>query len=525
MIRHSRKKRFTILACIVATVGGFQSLFITQAKASSITPFVEPLNTGIRSFAGNRLYDINYNFPFSKNDLLLLTQSSVTASSTAPPFKLLRYDEDYRYLQNSKYRHDFWDPVKFIPLNNRKDWFLSFGGEIRQRYESYHNPNFGSGPADNRGNNDYLLQRYLLHGDLHLGQRFRFFGQFMASLEDGRIGGPRPEVDQNIFDLHQGVMDFVIPINDKVSTTWRLGRQEFDYGSGRLISVREVPNTRRSFDAARVLLRIGQWSIDGFWGKPVRNRFNVFDDDPDPDKTLWGTYVVRPNEFLPNGHIDLYYLGFENKQGVFTQSIANELRHTLGTRLWGQPLPWEYNIELIWQFGQFGTGNINAWAVATNTRYSFSNLPLRPRLGLTADITSGDRNPNSAKLQTYNPLFPTGAYFNLADLLGPSNFIHLHPSVDLHFNNKLKMTLDWGFFWRESIHDAPYSIAIFPIFSNHANQGRFSGHSPAVTIAWELNRNISMLASYVHFFPGSFFNNNHENNSVDYFTSWITYKF
>ncbi len=30
---------------------------------------------------------------------------------------------------------------------------------------------------------------------------------------------------------------------------------------------------------------------------------------------------------------------------------------------------------------------------------------------------------------------------------------------------KLRLTLDWGFFWRESPHDALYSIATLPIRS------------------------------------------------------------
>lgn len=210
---------------------------------------------------------------------------------------------------------------------------------------------------------------------------------------------------------------------------------------------------------------------------------------------------------------------------MYAQGTAHEVRHTLGTRLWGQPLPWEYNVELIWQFGRFGAGNIEAWAVATNMHYNLRDLPLRPRLGLTIDVTSGDRNPASANLQTYNPLFPTGAYFNLADLLGPSNFIHVHPAVDLYFAEKFRVTLDWGFFWRESTHDALYSIATLPIRSVQVNQKQFSGSSPAVTVVWDLTRHVTMLASYVHFFPGPVFATDAGGKPVDYFTTWLTYKF
>lgn len=169
-----------MIACGVLIVSGFQFLSIIQAETSSVIAFIESASINSRPSVKNKI-DHNHNSSFSKNDSGPLAQSNVMASSTMPPFKSLRYDEDYRYLKDSKHQHDFWDPIKFIPLNNRKDWFLSFDGEIRQKYEYYHNPNFGRGSADSRGNNDYLLQRYLLHGDLHLGQYFRFFGHSPAT--------------------------------------------------------------------------------------------------------------------------------------------------------------------------------------------------------------------------------------------------------------------------------------------------------------------------------------------------------
>ena len=450
---------------------------------------------------------------------------SEAASPKGPPYKSLRYDEEYRYLSDPGRQADVWDTVKYLPFGDRQEQYFSIGGELRERYEFYHNENFGDAPADTHGNNGYLLQRYLLHGDLHLGPHFRFFGQFMSSLEDRRIGGPRPEVNENVFDAHQAFVDLKKSFGEKGSATWRVGRQEFEYGSGRLIAAREAPNTRRSFDAARLLVRTGEWAVDGFWSKPVRNEFDAFDDEPDARRSLWGFYAVHPWAALPDGHTDLYYLGFENHQGVFNQGTAYELRHTLGSRLWGKPLPWEYNLEFIWQFGKFGEGDIQAWAVASDTHYNFGVRPLRPRLGLRADVTSGDRNPDSPDLQTYNPLFPTGAFFNLADTVGPSNFIHVHPTLDLHFTEEFKTTLDWAFFWRTSLDDAVYSIATVPIRPGQPSRARSTGSSPAITFTWELTRHVTVLASYVHFFAGPFLKQNPPGEDLDYFTTWVTYKF
>src|SRR5947199_500525 len=107
----------------------------------------------------------------------------------APAYKLLRYDESYTYLFDPSQRSDYLDAIKFIPLTTNGDWYLTLGGEIRERYEYFHNSSWGRGPQDDNG---YLLQRYMVHADAHFGDYFRFFTQFKSSLEDGRNGGPRP---------------------------------------------------------------------------------------------------------------------------------------------------------------------------------------------------------------------------------------------------------------------------------------------------------------------------------------------
>jgi hypothetical protein len=51
------------------------------------------------------------------------------------------------------------------------------------------------------------------------------------------------------------------------------------------------------------------------------------------------------------------------------------------------------------------------------------------------------------------------------------------------------------------------------------------GNSPAATVVWNATRHLSVLASYVHFFPGPFFEANPPNKNTDYCTVWLDYKF
>jgi len=99
-----------------------------------------------------------------------------------PAYKLLRYEEDYSYLKDPSRRTDFWDAIKYVPVSHREDWYMSFGGFLRERFEILHNGDAGAAPANAHGNNADLLERYLLHGDLHFGPNFRFFGQLVTGL-------------------------------------------------------------------------------------------------------------------------------------------------------------------------------------------------------------------------------------------------------------------------------------------------------------------------------------------------------
>ena len=54
-----------------------------------------------------------------------------------------------------------------------------------------------------------------VRADLHVGPYFRFFGQVVTGLEYGRIGGPRPDIDQDVFGVHQAFADFILPVADE----------------------------------------------------------------------------------------------------------------------------------------------------------------------------------------------------------------------------------------------------------------------------------------------------------------------
>jgi hypothetical protein len=436
-------------------------------------------------------------------------------------FKTLRYDEDYSYLRDPPRRTEALDALKYIPLNGDGTSYLTLGGEVRERYEYFQNYRWGEGPQDKDG---YLLQRYMLHADAHFGSQFRVFAQLKSGLETDRNGGPR-SADRDDLDPHQLFFDVKLFSANDPSLTLRVGRQELAYGSSRLISVREAPNVRQSFDGGKAILKLASWRVDAFAVRPVETKPGVFDDGPDPHREFWGLYAVTPVAFLPGGNADVYYLGLERDAAQFDQGTAHEMRHSIGTRIWGRKSAWDYNLELVYQFGTFGDGTIRAWTAASETAYSFTDRKIRPRIGLRANITSGDNDPKDADLETFNPLFPRGTYFSETRLIGPANHIDVHPFIELHPMAGVTATVDWDFFWRESTRDGIYGNAVSVVRSGQSSEARYVGSQTQCLVGWDANRHFSVTAAYAHFFAGAFLKESGPRKDVDYGSAWVSYKF
>jgi hypothetical protein len=451
--------------------------------------------------------------------LIAVLLAFLCGRSVAQEYRKLRYDEDWTYLRDPAKHTDVWDPIKYIPLDATGDSYLSFGGEARLRYELYDNYRWDQDAPDQDG---YLLQRYLLSGDLHLGEHFRAFGQLQSSLENWREGGPRG-TDEDELDVHQLFADFA-PWTGKQSLTLRVGRQEMLYGSQRLVSVRESPNIRRAFDAVRLLTRSGDWRVDAFLSRPVEADPGTFDDWGDGDTTFWGVYATHPLRCLGDANLDLYYLGLDRPEAEFAQGTADELRHSLGARLSGKRRRWDYNFEAVFQFGSFGGGDIVAWTFASDTGYTFDHVAMKPRVGLRADVISGDTNENSSGLGTFNALFPRGAYFSEAGVIGPANLIDVHPTLDLDVTKSLHAYVDWDVLWRYSTHDGIYDNG-GNVLRGADGSASFIGQQVGIQLEWEIDHHTTLNAAYSHFFPGTYIKESGPGAAMDFLGVWVIYRF
>ena len=427
-------------------------------------------------------------------------QGTSESPSTPPKLTNLRYTEDYSYLRDpSKRTGAWWEPFKYIPLDASGTSYLTLGAELRFREEAYWNFNWGEVPIEN-----YQWYRILPYADLHLGPNVRLFGQMIGAWATGKET-PVTGVDETGLEFLQGFAELKLPLSEGADLTLRGGRQLMSYGSERLISLRYGPNVLRSFDAGLASIESGPWRVDTFYARPERNKVGSFNDRYNEDRSLWSVYATRTlKEISPTSGLDLYYIGYHNTHAVFNQGTGDELRHTLGSRFFGTAQGWDWNFEGMLQFGSFDGGNIRAWSVASDTGYTFEDVTFSPRVGLKANIISGDRNPNNPDLQTFNALFPRGKYFGEIGLIGPYNLIDLHPNLTLHLNDQWTLSGAAVFYWRDSLGDGIYDSSGALVRPSDNSRARYIGTQADVVLGWEPTRWFSAELAYSVFAAGQF---------------------
>jgi hypothetical protein len=456
--------------------------------------------------------------------------NSNTAGVAPPAFTALTYDEDYTYLKDPAARTNLFDSLKYIPLDKQGNTYLTFGGQLRDRYEYFDNYLFGNGPQSRDG---YNLIRVLLDADLHLSPYFRVFTQGISATEQGRDGGPRPS-DVNEIDLYQAFADLTLPITTDASFMLRGGRQVMVFGAQRLVGVSDFTNVRRNWDGVRGTLTTPGNTLDVFYARPVQVLQYEFDNDV-PNTFLAGiydTWKIPGALAQAKTKLETYAFYVERQDITFNQTTADERRYTFGARFTTNPKPFDFDLEPDYQIGRFNGEATRAFSVAAIGGYTFEQAMFTPRPFLGFDIASGGsrNNPGDA----FDQLFPSGHdQFGTIDAIGRQNIIDVHPGVTFNLledkpgAKQLTLLVQYRQFWRESDQDAVYTASgsILRASENGGSSASAIGGEIDTQVNWQLNRYISAYVGYAHFFHGAFIAATGSDHDIDFAYSALTLTF
>jgi hypothetical protein len=450
-------------------------------------------------------------------------QMSDPARPTLNPFPA---EQDWSFQARSTQQPDFLDPAKYIHLGAEAQSYLSLGLEYRTEYEYYDNWMLGARPQDHNG---YVLSRVMPHFDLHVGPDFRVFSEWQFDYFAGRVGGPRPGIDEDAGDIHQTFIEIGPHVSSEHGSSLRLGRQEVVLGSGRLFDNNEGPNVKLSFDGVRWITQTSRLRWDVFALKPVEDNTGFFDDAPNAQQTTWGSYLTAPAPVLKGGMMDLYYVGLATKNATYNRGSATELRHAVGIRAFRPPSKGlDYNWEANYQWGSFGRDSIAAWSVSTETGYTFSQARFQPRPLLRADVYSGDTSETGNTLGTFNSLFPRGAYFSpkLVPILGPQNLIDVHPMVQFRLRQNVTGSIAWDWYRRESIHDGIYAFGSGALIASaNTSTKRYLGDQGDMEIRWSPAPHFIAAFNLMGLQPGGVFDRIANNRTPIAASTGFTFRF
>ena len=188
--------------------------------------------------------------------------------------------EDWSFLRDPSQRIDPYDRLKFIPLNESGTNYLTLSVESRTEFQYLDDNAWGAGRQDLTG---YVFERLMPSADLHLGDHVRIFVTLAFDDVGDKKAGPRPVIDKDVADGHEGFVEFGGDLHDR-HPGWDVivGRQEISLGTGRLLDNNEGVNVRSAFDGLRIGYDKPNGRIDLIAVKPVETNPGAWDDIPNP---------------------------------------------------------------------------------------------------------------------------------------------------------------------------------------------------------------------------------------------------
>ena len=222
------------------------------------------------------------------------------------------------------------------------------------------------------------------------------------------------------------------------------------------------------------------------------------------------------HETSENHEFDAYYFGREFHDASVTGEnlAAGDLAdRTIGVRMKGKALGFDYSAEAMFQNGHFAADRIDAYAWLASLGYTF-DAPLTPRIGVEFDYASGDHNPTDNRRNTFDPLFPFGHFYQgFADVFAFKNGKDLSFYLKANPVEKLSVQIDYHTFWLSARRDAWYgpgnptgtnlSGAVIRRNTAGTSDPRV-GSELDLHARYAIGKFVKLWGGWSHFFPGGF---------------------
>ncbi|QGJ70287.1 Alginate export [Planctomycetales bacterium 10988] len=422
------------------------------------------------------------------------------AAAAAGAHKGVYYANDFSYLKDPCYKgSELGDSLKGMKIN---DWLtIDVGGEYRARFHSEQNMR-GLGLTGR--DDDFLLHRNRVYLNAKIGDRARFYAEYIDAVSFYEDFGPRP-IEENRSDVLNFFADLTLLDDCKGKLIGRIGRQELLYGEQRLVSPLDWANTRRTFDGVKLMWQGKDWNVDGFWTRPVIVDTHNF-DNPDNQQQFYGLWATYKG--FENDQLDLYWLGYENSElsnfAVRNRTLGTFHYQTVGARYLAGKGPTQALLQGAYQFGQNdGENDHSAGFFVIGAGHKFEDVSWSPQVWLYYDWASGD-----ADNLPYNQLFPLAhKYLGFMDFFSRSNIEDINATLALSPHKKVKLLAWYHLFYLQDGDDVAYNIVGRPI-SPVAGGSQYLGQELDLIAQYTFGPRSNIIFGYSHFFTGDWYETN-----------------
>ncbi len=166
-----------------------------------------------------------------------------------------------------------------------------------------------------------------------------------------------------------------------------------------------------------------------------------------------------------------------------------------------------WDVEQMFQTGQFNNRLILADAVTAGGGYHFENVLFHPTVWAYYDFASGSGNPTgNGTYSTFNQLFPFSHYYlGWLDLVGRQNIQDLNAHLYLYPTKWIRFWVQYHHFELANSHDALYNAGGVPTTRDPTGRaGTNVGDEMDFIVNFHLTNTSDILMGYSHLFPGLF---------------------
>lgn len=433
-----------------------------------------------------------------------------------------RWAEDWSGLLDPAKRKDFLDRLKYIPLSEDGEVWLSLSGEMRARTALTTSPGLRDG-ADQRL--DTL--RFVGGADLRVGPHIRAYGELAHGGAGGRNMNRSIPALRNDLVVQQAFVDVSAEVQG-LELGARYGRQFFLDGSPYLISTRNGATILTPYNGVRGWVRGERMRADLFDLRPTTLGVGGVDDDrTDRSRRFSG---VTASTLVPRNwfggsrlHFDPFLWRHTQDARRWGAEVAHERRDYTGARLWGSAGPVNLDWTVARQTGRYGDRRIDAWHVFTQQSFSVGEGASAPRVGLRFDYGSGGGAYDDGPLRNAVTPFGVPIFYSYQNVLNPVNMVALAPSVTVR-RGPTALTAEVQATWRASTDDAVYRATDLAYAGTEAVEGRHVGEVWKLQLAHTISPRTSLIARYEHLAAGSVLKDAGYESS-DYLTAWVNFRF